>query len=231
MTTKQDAFTMTITHFQEMVRGIFEEKDARDYSREDLLLYLAIEQGNITEGIRKGSREEILEAIPVFFIWFLSFCYFIEINLEEAVWDKYHGCCPNCGTTKNCGCIPREEKPKTWFSESKAEMPNSLVEWQKMFFRIYNKINNHTTLDRIFSHLAEEVGEVCKAFLLYKYRNGSKKETENLRNELADVFAQLIAVCNHIQLGGEANLAEITYAKYPDRCNVCKEYKCTCSYG
>lgn len=230
MTTKQDAYAMTITHFQEMTDKIFKEKDARDYINEDFVIHLMRRQAAISEGIRKDSKEELLEAIPVFFIWLLSFCNRMEINLEEAVWDKYHGCCPNCGATKNCGCITTEKKPKTWFSNSEAEMPSSLVEWQKMFFHIYSKINNHTTLDRTFSHLSEEIGEVSGAFLFYKYRNGSSKEKENLRNELADVFAQLIAVCNHIHLN-VIDLAKITYAKYPDRCDVCKETTCTCKYG
>jgi len=210
---------VSIQEWQQMFRQIYEAKDQRDYALPDLLLHVQEEAALIDEGLRKideDGRSEIINALPKFFCWLLSFCNMASIDLQTVVSGKYSGCCPYCGKEKNCMCITGNGKPSHWHTAVSFRFPRNLYRWQRMFKDVYGKINKISPLIHIWLHVHEELGEFSREFRL-----GKKPEAAD---ELADSFAWLMAFCNKLNV----NLAEITWRDYPGKCNVCKAEKCQC---
>jgi|GEM_PF-3352212 len=206
---------VTLGEFQKMVRIIYLLKDQRDYTLQDLLIHIQEEAAKIDEGLRKSSDNEQINALPIFFCWFLSFCNMAGYNLEEVVWAKYQGICPYCGG-EECFCKPKQKKPDTWFKNPQGKIPRSLPEWQEMFRRMYGKSNSELWPIQIWLHVHEELGEFSREFRL--------KNVPKSHEELADAFAWLMAYCNKMNV----NLAELTWNTYPGICNVCRQEKCQC---
>lgn len=209
---------VSLGEWQKIFRDIYREKDKRDYALTDLLLHVQEEAAKIDEGIRKENRREIIDALPYFFCWLLSFCNMGGINLEEIVWTKYPAICPYCGRTENCMCVTEERKPSQWLKNGNGKIPTSLDEWQNMFQRIYGRINKMAWVIQIWLHVHEELGEFSREFRLRGLAD--KKSWE----ELADCFAWLIAFCNRLNI----KLSEITWLVYPGVCSICKKEKCQC---
>lgn len=209
-----------LADWQSMVWYIYNEKDKRDYTPQDLLLHVFEETAKINEGFRKEATAEILESIPGLLIWFLAFCSMADIDLEQAVWRKYHGCCPYCGAGQHCSCISREAKPTVWYQNEMAIMPISLSSWQEMFKGIYGRLNALIGLAKVWDHLLEELGETSRAFRLSFRPNDSQE----LLGEVADAFAWLCSFCNSLKV----DLSEIAYAQYPGVCDTCRQPKCAC---
>jgi len=207
---------MRLNNYQKMLEGIYGEKNHRDYTASDALLHVQEEAAKIDEGLRKDSREEIIKALPFLFCWLLSFCNMAGINAEKAVWTKYQGICPYCGKKQHCMCISAETKPKAWINNPQGTVPASLMDWQKMFQRIYGRINKMSWTIQIWLHFHEELGEISKEFRL-----GNKIKMEE---EFADCFAWLIALCNKLEI----DLSEVVWNTYPGVCSHCKEKKCKC---
>ena len=207
---------MSLGQIQRMFFNIYGERNAKIYSLADLLLHVFEETAVIAESFRKEDHTDIPKAVAQFFGWLIAFCNGQEINLPKAIFDKYHGACPYCGKSKNCICISSETKPKKWYRNSRPEMPQFLPEWQLMFHNIYGRVNRIAGREKCWLHVNEELGEISRAFRL-----GQKKP---LRDEIADVFAWLVAFCNHMKI----DIEEAVLNEYPTKCNVCDRDKCCC---
>lgn len=207
---------ISLSNFQKMFRRIYYEKDARDFTPADLLLHIQEEAAKIDEGIRKNNEREIINALPNFFCWLLSFCNIYGIDLETVVLAKYNGCCPYCGKEENCMCITMDQKPSKWYSTLNSPRISTLNDWQKMFQRIYGRINKIPWPIQLWLHVHEELGEFRREIRL--------KNDSEAADELADCFAWLIAFCNRIGV----NLGEIVWRAYPGMCPVCGKEKCLC---
>ncbi len=214
----QREYPSSLKEWQKFSEEVYGEKNKRDYTLKDLVLRLCEEVGCISEALRKDSDQEIVKAIPRFFVWLLAFSVMYPTDIEGTVWDKYNGCCPYCGASVNCFCLSVEAKPDRWYKSDK-DMPKSLSDWQKMFSDIYGRINNILPKVSVGLHLAEEVGELSMAFRL-RQREG---ET-NLFNEMADVMAWLFSLCSRVGV----DLAKETWKKYPGICDTCISPKCEC---
>lgn len=199
-----------------MFHEIYYTRDKRLYSPADLLLHAFEETAVIAESFRKESQAEIQPAIARFCAWIMAFCNDQHIDLQNAVFSKYHGICPYCGAYQHCSCISAETKPRKWRRDPSAKAPNTLAEWQRMFDRIYGRVNRVAGREKCWLHVHEELGEISQAFRL--------RQRNPLRHELADIFAWLMAFCNHLNL----HLDDVILAEYPGRCDVCKRSKCKC---
>lgn len=213
---------VSLKEWQEMFERIYGEHKRKYWTPEGLLLHIVEAQAEITEFLRHQNIERIISRLPVLFKRFIAFCNIVGVNLEEAVWYKYPSICPYCQRTVKCLCITEEltycaREELDSFRKMVELKPGSLLEWQEMFRRIYGNINKIAWREMIWFHFEEEVGEVSKAFRL--------KGEENLRNELADTFAWLMAFIDRLGL----DLAEITWQEYPGFCNECKKEKCECA--
>lgn len=211
---------ISLGDWQAMVEWIYGEKDRRDYALSDMLLHVIGTFRGIAMGIRKESKEEVLAALPRTFIWLLSFCVMLGVDLERIVWTKYPGLCPYCGATQHCSCIAQQEKPAGLYRNEDGTPPSSLDEWQKMLERIYGRINSIVALTTIGFHFVEELAEVSRAF---RFRD-SEEGRQELEHEIADVFAWLLAFA----IRYNTMLSTLAYDAYPGVCDTCKNSKCTC---
>lgn len=211
---------ITLPEWQEMTSSIYGGKNHRDYTLSDMVLCLIGTYREIAKGIRTEDREEALSALPKAFLWFLSLCSMLNLDTERIVWAKYPGLCPYCGAVQYCSCITQPEKPTILYRNDGGTPPHSLDEWQKMFERIYGKVNRLLPLTTIGFHLGEELAEVSTAF---RFRDSENRRQE-LENELADVFAWLMALA----IRYNTMLSTIAYEAYPGVCDTCRNPKCTC---
>jgi len=199
-----------------MFESVYGLRNRRLYSKDELLLRVFEEAAILEEIQRKETTVGIETAMAHFFGWLIAFCNSQGIDLQSAVFSKYHGICPYCGKYQHCICIAAETKPRVWRRDENAKPPATLSKWQEMFERIFGRVNRVAGIDKCWKHLYEELGEVSRACRL--------KERKNLRHELADVFAWLMAVCNHLGLA----LDDVVLGSYPEQCDVCKRRKCRC---
>jgi NTP pyrophosphatase (non-canonical NTP hydrolase) len=208
----------SLKEWQEMFKEIYQEKNERDYSPSDLLLHVEEEAAVIDEALRKEKLIDIHQPLARLMAWLFAFCNAMNIDLQETVWQKYQGICPYCGREENCMCITYTdaEKPKEWYRNLQGKMPATFLEWQGMFEKIYGKINKMIWLIQVWLHFHEELGEVSRDFRL-----GNSK----MKEEIADVFAWIVAFANKMKI----NLEEIIWEQYPGRCDVCGKEKCICS--
>lgn len=207
---------LTLTQIQKMFSDIYARRNAKIYSAAHLVLRIYEETSRMAEIFRKEADTEIAPNIVHFFGWLIGFCNNEGIDLAEAVFNKYHGACPYCGRAKDCSCISRETKVVKWRRKEGAVMPTSLPDWQAMFRKIYGRMNKAIGKHKVWDHLLEEIGEVSK--------ESRHKRQNELRDELADVFAWLIAFCNNSGI----DLETAILSHYPGRCDVCGESKCNC---
>jgi NTP pyrophosphatase (non-canonical NTP hydrolase) len=206
----------TLRQIQGMLSGIYGKRNAAMYGSSGLLLRVFEETAAVAEALRKEYHKDLVPVIARFFAWLLGFCTNEHINLDEAVFGKYHGACPYCGRTMHCLCISVETKPKEWRRKKNTTMPKSLPAWQEMFKKIYGRVNTIAGTEKCWLHIHEELGEVSRAYRL--------KARGNLRDELADVFAWLAAFCNNSRIDIESAVLE----RYQGRCDVCAKEKCRC---
>jgi NTP pyrophosphatase (non-canonical NTP hydrolase) len=219
MTRKEKAKRpVSLQEWQRMAKRIFGKKNEMHYSPQDLLLHIMEETAKISKGFRRhdGDKTELVSNIPYVFFWLLAFCNMAKIDLAEAVWEKYHGGCPYCGAETDCNCIKAKTKMTSWRKNPNGRMPAGLDDWQKMFARIYGRINKTYWPLVVWLHVLEELGECSQEFRL-----GRNVELEE---ELADFFSWLVGYCNRM----DVNLAEISWQTYPGACLCCGKSKCEC---
>lgn len=205
-----------LKQIQIMMYEIYGKRNAKMYGSANLLLRVLEETAVIAELFRKEDQSSLPQAIAHFFGWLIGFCNNEGIVLEDAVFDKYHGVCPNCGKVLHCSCISSEAKVKRWRSKINAAMPQTLPDWQEMFKNIYGRINKVAGKEKCWLHLLEELGEVSRVFRL--------KERDNLKDEIADVFAWLVAFCNNAGINLESAILDC----YQGKCDACNKKKCEC---
>ncbi len=93
---------MRVREFQELMKGLYYEKD-RERGEDKTLLWLAEEVGELIEAARKkdslGVEEEIADVVA----WAVSVANLYGIDMERALEKKYPGCCRYCGKSP-CAC-------------------------------------------------------------------------------------------------------------------------------
>ncbi len=88
---------------QDMIRRIYLERD-RARGLERTLLRTFEELGELSDAIlRSKSRNEMADEIADVFAWLCSIANLLDIDLSEALYNKYNGVCSKCGKTP-CEC-------------------------------------------------------------------------------------------------------------------------------
>jgi NTP pyrophosphatase (non-canonical NTP hydrolase) len=99
---------ITLHDFQNLIRKMYYEKDAARGATATFL-WLAEEIGELAASIRSGDvpnqREEFADVLA----WLTTIANILDIDLTEAVREKYGSGCPGCGKFI-CVC-PDSEKP------------------------------------------------------------------------------------------------------------------------
>lgn len=93
---------MSLRTFQHHMADLYLAKDkARGVP--DTFLWLMEEVGELAEAVRRGERENLKEEFADVLAWTASLANLLDIDLEEAVKDKYPQECKRCGA-KPCRC-------------------------------------------------------------------------------------------------------------------------------
>lgn len=87
---------------------------------------------------------------------------------------------------------------------------------QKLIDKIYGVRDKSRGVDRVALWLISEVGEVADSLI--------KNKSEALREEVSDVFAWLVSLCNVAGIDLEAEFER----KYGSGCPRCRSIPCRC---
>jgi len=88
---------------QDMIRNIYLERD-RARGLERTLLRTFEELGELSDAIlRSKSKNELSDEVADVFAWVCSIANLLDIDLSEALYNKYSGVCSKCGRTP-CEC-------------------------------------------------------------------------------------------------------------------------------
>lgn len=224
----------TVRGYQDMVYGIYGEYNDRNYQDPHLMMRLWEVIAVCLEALRKERYQEVVAELPHIFSWLCSFCNRHKIDLTEVTWQKYPNICPYGLEEQNCVCMPGGKKydPTTHellrFRNDRRNMPTTIRGFQDMFRRIYGPINSVQTIGAALNHIAEEIGEISRA-----YRLGRREEMEA---EIADAFAWLCALATRLSDGKRVfekreeplELEELIWQQYPGVCDACEAEKCKC---
>jgi len=91
-----------ISSFQELIAGIYLEKDGRRGAW-GTFGWLVEEMGELSRAMRDGNRDSLREEFADVLAWLASLANLYEIDLGEAV-TKYTGGCPKCQGVP-CACL------------------------------------------------------------------------------------------------------------------------------
>jgi NTP pyrophosphatase (non-canonical NTP hydrolase) len=98
-----------------------------------------------------------------------------------------------------------------------------LDNWVAEFNEIYKAANERRTLEGVWLHAVEHVGELHEDLRIGEY--------ENVFRHTADMFCWLCAFVTkaHNELGTKSSLLDIVLTKYPRICFYCSSHHCMCS--
>ena len=94
---------MDTKEVQDMIRRIYLERD-RARGLERTLLRTFEELGELSDAIlRSKNKNELSDEVADVFAWVCSIANLLDIDLSEALYNKYSGVCSKCGKTP-CEC-------------------------------------------------------------------------------------------------------------------------------
>ncbi|MCA9035983.1 MAG: nucleotide pyrophosphohydrolase [Planctomycetaceae bacterium] len=99
---------MTLDELQKLIDQMYSRKDqARGV--EGTFMWLMEEIGELAAALRESPKEEIAREFADVLAWLATIANIAEINLTEAIQQKYGNGCPGCGQMI-CTCA-ESEKP------------------------------------------------------------------------------------------------------------------------
>lgn len=100
--------TISVADFQQLIDKMYGEKD-RQRGVEGTFMWFMEEVGELATALREGNREDLAGEFADVFAWLTTMANVANINLTQAIFQKYGTGCPGCQKLV-CLC-PREEKP------------------------------------------------------------------------------------------------------------------------
>ena len=86
---------MTLADFQQLIHQMYHEKDvARGI--DGTFMWLMEEVGELAAALRHGSHQERKEEFADVLAWLTTIANVAEVDLTEAIRDKYGSGCPGC---------------------------------------------------------------------------------------------------------------------------------------
>jgi pyrimidine deaminase RibD-like protein/NTP pyrophosphatase (non-canonical NTP hydrolase) len=166
--------------------------------------------------------------------WWFSLCGAMGIrSVEEMLWLKFPYVCPYCEQPRcsgpKCQKIKAERKNPRWDqlasigATNRANMPQTMEGWRKMFSSIY-PIATTESMEVVFARFSEEIGELAESVRVFKILRTS------FLSEASDVFAWLMKLVSLYEMkkNHTISLSSILYQRYPNRCRDCKSLVCSC---
>ncbi|MBD14424.1 MAG: nucleotide pyrophosphohydrolase [Planctomycetaceae bacterium] len=101
------ASDITLRDFQQLIRDMYLEKDiARGI--DGTFMWLMEEVGELAASLREGTTQEQAAEFADVLAWLVTIANVVDIDLTEAVSDKYGTGCPGCGKLI-CKCDDAEK--------------------------------------------------------------------------------------------------------------------------
>ena len=94
---------MRIREFQELMKDLYIDKD-KQRGISNTFIWLVEEVGELATELNNGSdKDKISEEMADILAWMCSLANLFEIDLESAIFEKYHNKCPKCDSNP-CQC-------------------------------------------------------------------------------------------------------------------------------
>lgn len=91
-----DPQSFSLADLQAVIRKMYSSKDeARGV--DGTFMWLMEEVGELAAALREGSREELAREFADVLAWLATIANVANIDLQQAVLDKYGRGCPGCG--------------------------------------------------------------------------------------------------------------------------------------
>ena len=214
---------MSIKYLQSFMKDVYYLPNIRHFEACEMLDQIQRFAMRGLKGIRKGDIIKSDKNLVISLSFFVSLLNRLEIDLEQAIWERFPYKCSYCG---NCPCSCKLEKKLTRqkiFGDL-SKRPKTLFEFQKMFEIIYP--SSTRSLEHAGVHFAEELGEFSEALWAYR-ASKSDEDFKHVEYEAADFFSCILAIFNSLNL----NLAEELSKMYPNNCHACGNSPCSCNYA
>jgi len=98
---------ITLREFQQLIRKMYLEKDI-DRGIDGTFMWLMEEVGELAAALREGSAEEQAAEFADVLAWLATIANVADIDLTQAVCQKYGSGCPGCGKLV-CNCDEMEK--------------------------------------------------------------------------------------------------------------------------
>lgn len=97
----------SLADLQQLIRVMYSSKDeARGV--DGTFMWLMEEVGELAAALREGTREELAREFADVLAWLATIANVAQIDLQQAVLDKYGSGCPGCGQPI-CTCDIKEK--------------------------------------------------------------------------------------------------------------------------
>ena len=212
----------SIRDYQVFTDSVYGQPNRRHFGVEDMLTNVQRFAMRGIKGIRKDNKEKIIENLAISMSWFMSLMNHLQIDIEETTWRRFPYLCSYCGCLP-CACKKNKVESRLEIAIDEAKRPKTIQEFQKMFEVIYP--SGGRTLADAGIHLAEEVGELGEAFLVFKGKH-SDAAFSNIVLEASDLLPCYLAVFNSLDVDFAAELSK----RFAENCHQCKHAPCICNF-
>lgn len=97
----------TIADFQDLIRKMYFDKDIKR-GVDGTFMWLMEEVGELAAALREGSHEDRKGEFADVLAWLVTIANVVDVDLSEAVSEKYGTGCPGCGRLV-CTCDDAEK--------------------------------------------------------------------------------------------------------------------------
>jgi NTP pyrophosphatase (non-canonical NTP hydrolase) len=209
----------SLKEFQELNNKIYLVVNDRNYSNAEILSILHRHITQVLKAVRKEKYDNVEYYLCMSFSWAFALLNRFHIDLDKEMWKRFPGYCPYCSTAP-CSCKERAEDRQETAGKSEGQKPESMMEWQEMFARIYPNLVINSAM-----HLAEEAGEVDEAIRNYSATH-NKEWFIKIMEELVDVVTNIFGVANCLKI----NLAAELVNHFDRGCTKCHQIPCECGF-
>ncbi|MBI4088957.1 hypothetical protein HY415_02575 [Candidatus Kaiserbacteria bacterium] len=212
----------TLRDYQNFVREVYDLPDDRHFNISEMLANMERFLMRGLKGIRQKDEKKIKINMIISSSWLMSILNQLHIDIEEEIWKRFPYMCSYCASCP-CKCKERKVNQRQKIVRNDALKPKSFLGFQKMFEEIYPP--SKRTIQDAGIHLAEEMGELSEAVLIYR---GLRKQADfnGMKLEAADIVSCFIGVFNSL---GASWPKEISL-HFHDNCYRCHKAPCVCTF-
>ncbi len=209
--------------YQEFVQAVYGASNLRNFSVDDMVANITRFSMRGLKGIRKNDAEKIKMNLVIALSWFMSLMNQFDINIGDSVWQRFPYLCSYCGECP-CACKTKKVQKRLKIKVNDKRRPKTINGFQQMFNDLYPAKGR--TLEHAGIHLAEEVGELSEAILMFRGQH-SPEIFEQFKLEASDLISCIMGVFNSAGIDYEKTLVQM----FSVGCHECHKTPCACEYN